>query len=94
MSGHQVNPVAAAERYMQLTEDLPNSANEENLFIGSIRLQKPVVGSTIAEVRPPREQQPRGYPIQAILKTANWSSESTFAKFYRRDLHKDPHRQR
>ena len=27
-----------------------------------------------------------GVPIETILKTASWAKESTFAKFYRRDL--------
>lgn len=31
-----------------------------------------------------------GIPVQSILNTANWSSESTFTKFYRRDLNKEP----
>lgn len=30
-----------------------------------------------------------GIPVQSILNTANWSSESTFTKFYRRDLNKE-----
>lgn len=112
LSDHQVDPVAAAERYMQLTEDLRNSANEKNLFIGSVRPHKPVVGSTIASwikrqlheggvdtqtfsahsTRGAASSRAaaRGVPIQAILKAANWSSESTFAKFYRRELDKEP----
>lgn len=31
-----------------------------------------------------------GAPIQSIIRAAYWSSESTFFKFYRRDLYKEP----
>lgn len=31
-----------------------------------------------------------GISVQSILNTAHWSSESTFARFYRRDLPKEP----